>query len=98
MLIESGLDRLDGLRESRRCSGDTYPQSCITEYTLVYEEETGHAHAGDWGLGGEREGLDVASDRTENSQGFRGRNLRSRVLCSGFQDSRFGAEVSGFQV
>ena len=29
---------LEGFRESRRCSRDTYPESCITEYTLVYED------------------------------------------------------------
>ena len=28
----------EGFRNSRRCSGDTYPESCITEYTLVYED------------------------------------------------------------
>ena len=29
----------EGHRESTRCSRDTYPQSCITEYTLVYEDK-----------------------------------------------------------
>ena len=32
----------EGLRESRRCSGDTYPESCITEYTSVYEDYLRH--------------------------------------------------------
>ena len=31
----------EGCRESRRCSRDTYPESYITEYTLVYEEKNG---------------------------------------------------------
>jgi len=30
----------EGFRESRRCSRDTYPESYITEYTLVYEDKT----------------------------------------------------------
>ena len=29
----------EGYHESRRCSGDTCPESDITEYTLVYEEK-----------------------------------------------------------
>ena len=34
------FDRLwAGFRESRRCSRDTYPESCITEYILIYEDE-----------------------------------------------------------
>jgi len=28
----------EGYLESRRCSRDTYPESYITEYTLVYED------------------------------------------------------------
>jgi len=28
----------EGFRESKRCSRDTYPESYITEETLVYEE------------------------------------------------------------
>ena len=28
----------EGFRESRRCSRDTYPDSYITEYILIYEE------------------------------------------------------------
>ena len=30
----------EGFRESRRCSRDTYPESYITEYTLVYADKT----------------------------------------------------------
>jgi len=30
----------EGYHESRRCSRDTYPESYITEYTLVYEDES----------------------------------------------------------
>jgi len=30
----------EGYRESRRCSRDTYLESYITKYTLVYEEYT----------------------------------------------------------
>ena len=34
----NGVDRLlQGCRESRRCSTDTYPESYITEYTELYE-------------------------------------------------------------
>ena len=29
----------EGFRESTRCSRDTYPESNIIEYTLVYEEK-----------------------------------------------------------
>ena len=33
-------DRLRvGFRESRRCSRDTYPESYITEHTVVYEQK-----------------------------------------------------------
>jgi len=28
----------EGFRESRRCSRDTYPESYITKYILIYEE------------------------------------------------------------
>ena len=35
-------DRLEGFRESRRCSRDTYPESYITEYILIYEDKVGH--------------------------------------------------------
>ena len=28
----------EGFRESGRCSRDTYPESYITEYILIYEE------------------------------------------------------------
>ena len=28
----------EGFRESRRCSRDTYPESYITEYVLIYDE------------------------------------------------------------
>ena len=42
-MIDSGLvgstDFWEGFRESRRCSRDTYPESFITEYTLVYEDK-----------------------------------------------------------
>jgi len=34
----------EGFRESRRCSRDTYPESYITEYTSVYEENSAHRH------------------------------------------------------
>ena len=30
----------EGFRESRRCSRDTYPESYITEFTLVYENSS----------------------------------------------------------
>ena len=30
----------EGYRESRRCSRDTYPESYITEYILIYEEKS----------------------------------------------------------
>ena len=30
----------EGFRESRRCSRDTYPESYITEYILIYEDES----------------------------------------------------------
>jgi len=30
-----------GFRESRRCSRDTYPESYINEYILIYEEKGG---------------------------------------------------------
>ena len=43
VLIDSGLvgstDFWKGFRESRRCSRDTYPESYITKYTLVYEDK-----------------------------------------------------------
>jgi len=29
----------EGFRESKKCSKDTYPESYITDYTLVYEEK-----------------------------------------------------------
>jgi hypothetical protein len=48
--LASNIDglRVDGLNgflgegfcESRRCSRDTYPESYITEYTLVYKDKT----------------------------------------------------------
>ena len=35
-----GNDRLwEGFRESRRCSRDTYPESYITKYVLIYEDK-----------------------------------------------------------
>ena len=34
-MVDSWLSRR--FRESRRCSRDTFPESCITEHTLVYE-------------------------------------------------------------
>jgi hypothetical protein len=37
-LIDSGLVGGEGFRENRRCSRDTYPESYITEYTLVYTD------------------------------------------------------------
>ena len=44
LVIDSGLvgsmDFWEGYRESRRCSRDTYPESYITKYTLVYEDKT----------------------------------------------------------
>jgi len=36
-MIDSGL--WEGFRESRRCSRDTYPESYITEYILIYEDK-----------------------------------------------------------
>ena len=45
-LIDSGSVGLtdfhsshEGYHESRRCSRDTYPESYITEYTLVYKDK-----------------------------------------------------------
>jgi len=35
---------MGGYRESRRCSRDTYPESYITKYTLVYEDDLVSAH------------------------------------------------------
>ena len=39
--VERSLKRLTqvmkGFRESRRCSRDTYPESCIIESILIYE-------------------------------------------------------------
>jgi len=34
-VIGSGLIGWEGYRESRRCSRDTYPESCITKYTSI---------------------------------------------------------------
>jgi len=33
--------------ESRRCSRDTYPESYITEYILIYEDNAGDQHGSD---------------------------------------------------
>ena len=37
LVIDSGLV-WEGFRESRTCSRDTYPESYITEYILIYED------------------------------------------------------------
>ena len=31
----------EGFRKSRRCPRETYQESCVTEYTLVYEDNFG---------------------------------------------------------
>ena len=49
-MIDSGLvgsTDWEGYHESRRCSRDTYPESYITEYTLVYEDKRRFPQAGD---------------------------------------------------
>ena len=40
-MIDSGLVRLNGFRfrESRRCARETYPESYVTEYILIYEDK-----------------------------------------------------------
>jgi hypothetical protein len=41
---------MEGFRESRRCSRHTYPESCVTEYILIYEDHKVKVFAG--GLAG----------------------------------------------
>ena len=38
-LRNRSAQRIEGCREGRRCSRDTYPESYITEYTSVYEDQ-----------------------------------------------------------
>ena len=41
LVIDSGLvGSTEGCRESRRCTRDTFPESYITEYNLIYENNT----------------------------------------------------------
>ena len=38
----------EGFGESRRCSRDTYPESYITEYSLVYEDDSALSRVADY--------------------------------------------------
>ena len=57
----------EGLRESRRCSRDTYPDSCITEYILIYED---HLTAFVFQVTGLAEGERIYSVRFQGDVGY----------------------------
>ena len=48
--ILAAIDR-EGFRESKRCSRDTYPESYITEYILIYENKCFFRKQADYGQG-----------------------------------------------
>ena len=73
-VIASGLvGSTDGYHESRRCSGDTYPESYITKYTSIRRQSSllgpplsdaarGAGRAGWWALE-----LEISRQSTESS-------------------------------